>query len=297
MNDFDQYVKQQAEKEKNEIPESVKNKIEQTLAQLPEKENKMTHIRLFPRVAAAAACVIFVMVFLLPNVSSSYAHALEQVPVIGSIIRVITVRNYFYSDQGHEMNISVPEIEGTDSDAVDDINNNINELTYAVVNQFYKDLEATQGEGYGAVNIGYTVQTNTRRWFTMKISVTETAASSNRYYVFYHIDKETGKIVKLSDLFKTDRYCEILISEIKKQMESRMASDENVKYWINDSEIGEDFVTADDSRNFYWNKNGDLVLVFDKYEVGPGSTGTPEFTVGKEVIKDILKPEYLNMTF
>ncbi|MBR7132114.1 MAG: DUF3298 domain-containing protein, partial [Clostridia bacterium] len=44
--------------------------------------------------------------------------------------------------------------------------------------------------------------------------------------------------------------------------------------------------------NFYWNENGDLVIIFDEYEVGPGSMGTPEFVIDRDVIKDILKSEF-----
>ena len=62
-------------------------------------------------------------------------------------------------------------------------------------------------------------------------------------------------------------------------------------YWINDEFIGEDPITVSPDHNFYINNKGDLVIVFDKYEVGPGSMGTPEFIIEKEIINDILKPE------
>lgn len=39
-------------------------------------------------------------------------------------------------------------------------------------------------------------------------------------------------------------------------------------------------------------KDGNIVIVFDKYEVAPGSMGTPEFVIEKGSISDILKPEY-----
>ena len=51
-----------------------------------------------------------------------YAQALEKIPVIGSILRVVTIRNYFYSDDYHQMDIDVPKIEGNESSAADYIN-------------------------------------------------------------------------------------------------------------------------------------------------------------------------------
>ena len=35
--------------------------------------------------------------------------------------------------------------------------------------------------------------------------------------------------------------------------------------------------------------------LFDKYEVGPGSMGTPEFVIEKDVIGDILRKEFENV--
>ena len=292
MNDFDKYIKYKAAEEQTDIPDSVKNRIEQTLADLPEKKPVIKQIRIFPRIAAVAACFIFITLFLLPNVSIAYAQTLEQIPVIGDIVRVVTIRNYFYADDKHEMNIEVPQIEGEDSEAVDYINKDVGELTTALVNQFYKDLEITGNNGYGSIHVDYEATTNTDRWFTLKLSVRETAASSNTYFEFYHIDKKQGKIVELGDLFNTDQFSDILVAEIKMQMKEQMANDENISYWINNSGIGEEFATVSADHNFYWNENGDLVIIFDEYEVGPGSMGTPEFVIDRDVIKDILKSEF-----
>lgn len=292
MNDFDKYIKSKAAQEQTEIPDSVKNRIEQTLADLPEKKPVIKQIRILPRIAAAAACFIFITLFLLPNVSVAYAQALEQIPVIGDIVQVVTIRNYFYADDKHEMDIDVPQIEGEDSEAVDYINKDVSELTTALVNQFYKDLEITGNNGYGSIHVDYEATMNTDRWFTLKLSVIETAASSNTYFEFYHIDKKQGKIVELGDLFNTDKFSDILVAEIKMQMQEQMANDENISYWINNSGIGEEFATVSADHNFYWNENGDLVIIFDEYEVGPGSMGTPEFVIDRDVIKDILKSEF-----
>lgn len=291
MNDFDKYLKSEAQKEQTEVPESVKIRIEQTLADLPEKESSVKEFRVLPRIAAVAACFIFVLLFLLPNVSVSYARALEKIPVIGDIVRVVTIRNYYYSDGNHEMDIDVPKVEGDDS-AADYINKDVSALTSALVNQFYKDLELSNNSGYGSVNVDYEVVSNTQRWFTLKLHVTEIAASSNSYYVFYHIDKKLGRIVELGDLFKTDKYSDVLTKDIKKQMKERMAQDKNIWYWVNDSEIGEEFASVKADSNFYWNQDGNIVIVFDKYEVGSGSMGTPEFVIEKERIKNILKPDF-----
>ena len=292
MNDFDKYIKSEVAKEQTDIPDSVKNRIEQTLVDLPEKKPVKKQIRILPRIAASAACFVFIILFLLPNVSVTYAQALEQLPVIGDLVRVVTIRNYYYDDNHWKMDINIPQIESEDSKSVDYINKDVSELTTALINRFYEDLEINGNKGYGSLNVDYEVVTNTDSWFTLKLTVCQTAASSNTYFKFYHIDKNQGKIVELGDLFNTDKFSDSLVAEIKKQMQEQMANDENISYWINNSEIGEEFATVSADHNFYWNENGDLVIIFDEYEVGPGSMGTPEFVIDRDVIKDILKSEF-----
>lgn len=292
MNDFDKYIKSEVAKEQTDIPDSVKNRIEQTLVDLPEKKPVKKQIRILPRIAASAACFVFIILFLLPNVSVTYAQALEQLPVIGDLVRVVTIRNYYYDDNHWKMDINIPQIESEDSKSVDYINKDVSELTTALINRFYEDLEINGNKGYGSLNVDYEVVTNTDSWFTLKLTVCQTAASSNTYFKFYHIDKNQGKIVELGDLFNTDKFSDSLVAEIKKQMQEQMANDENISYWINNSGIGEEFATVSADDNFYWNENGDLVIIFDKYEVGPGSMGTPEFVIDKGVIRDLLKSEF-----
>lgn len=292
MNDFDKYIKSEVAKEQTDIPDSVKNRIEQTLVDLPEKKPVKKQIRILPRIAASAACFVFIILFLLPNVSVTYAQALEQLPVIGDLVRVVTIRNYYYDDNHWKMDINIPQIESEDSKSVDYINKDVSELTTALINRFYEDLEINGNKGYGSLNVDYEVVTNTDSWFTLKLTVCQTAASSNTYFKFYHIDKNQGKIVELGDLFNTDKFSDSLVAEIKKQMQEQMANDENISYWINTSGIGEEFASVSADHNFYWNENGDLVIIFDKYEVGPGSMGTPEFVIDKGVIRDILKSEF-----
>ena len=297
MNDFDKYIKSMASEENTDIPDSVKNKIEETLAALPEKNIHIKKTKILPRIAATAACFIFVIFFLLPNVSVAYAEAFEEIPIIGRLIKVITVRNYFYSDDYHEMDIDVPKVSGEDGDAADYINNDVNKLTDTLVKQFYKDLDSIGDSGHSSIYVDYETVTNTESWFTLKMRVHEAAGSSNTYYKYYHIDKKSGKIIKLSDLSEDEGFLETLEKEIKRQMQSQMDNDSSKIYWLDDSVIGKDYVAVTPEHNFFWNENGDLVIVFDKYEVAPGAMGTPEFTVDKALISDMLKSEYKNMPF
>ncbi len=292
MNDFDKIIKQKIEEEDISVPDVVKERIDKALSDLPEKESKPRKTKFLPKIAAVAACFVLICFVVLPNCSTTYAHALEKVPLIGSFVRVVTIRNYFYSDGKHDMDIDVPAIESEKGDAVDFINKDVDELTKILADRFNKEVEEVGDKGHSGIFVDYDVVTNTDRWFTLRIRVHEAAGSSNTYYKFYHIDKTTGKIVTLKDLFTTEDFSSVLETEIKRQMKEIMAADHDKLYWVDRAEIGYDFVNLDNSHNFYWNENGDLVIAFDKYEVAPGYMGTPEFAIKKDTIKDILKEEY-----
>lgn len=303
MNDFDKYFKNKAAEEQTDIPSGIRNKIEETLDNLPEKpvnnkkkksaDNKK--IRILPRITATAACFVFIALFLLPNVSVIYAKAIEKVPLIGDIVRVITVRNYFYSDENHEMDIDVPKVENENSEAADYINKNVDELTSELVAKFYEDLEITGNNGHGSIYVDYETVTNNNKWFTLKIKVYEVAGSSNTYYKYYHINKQTGKTVKLGDMVINNQAYDVLNNEIQRQMRKAMAEDSNIIYWIEDSIIGTDIVAVTPDHNFYWNENGELVISFNKYEVAPGSMGTPEFVIKNDILDKTLKKEFRNL--
>lgn len=292
MNDFDQYIKRKVSEESVDIPESVQQKIEETIAGLPEKSAKHKKVRVFPRIAAAAACFLFVIIFALPNMSVVYAKALEKIPVIGEIVRVVTIRNYTYSDAMHEMNIDVPKVEKEDGEEFDPINEAVKDLTDTLVQRFYEELKTVGDKGHGGIYVYYETVTNTADWFTLKLQVLETAGSSNNYYKYYHVNRQTSQIVCLGDLFEDEKCYAIMKAEIEKQMKAAMAEDSSLIYWTSDSVMGENCLTITGEHNFYWNEEGDLVIPFDKYEVSPGYMGTPEFVIDKDIIKDSMKKEY-----
>lgn len=292
MNRFDKYLKHRAEGEKREVPEAVREKIERTFELLEEREQAAKRIRVAPRIAVAAAGFLLVTLFLLPNVSTAYAETLERIPVIGDIVKVITIRNYFYSDEYHEMDIDVPEITGAEGEAVDFINKDVKALTEELLHRFYEEVEMVGDEGHGAIYVDYETVTNTDVWFTLKLMVHEASGSSNTYFKYYHIDKRAGKIVRLGDLAESEDFYAILEQEIKRQMREQMEQNSDMFYWVDDNVMGKEFISLNQDHNFYWDENGNLVIVFDKYEVAPGFMGTSEFVVEKGIIKEALKRRY-----
>lgn len=266
------------------------------------KEGKQSRKKkAFGRFAAGIAAAAVLAVVILPNVSPRAAYAMSQIPVLGNVIKVITVREYDYESERFEAQITEAQLlqEETDnqSDAVTEktnesiekINLDIGTMTERLIQKFEEDVAT--GESYGGVYVNPEVVTDTDQWFTIRIDVAEIAGSGTQYQYYYHIDKTTGAIASLKDLFQEGADYMTPISEnIKKQMRERMAEDENLVYWVDYEEVPDwNFQSIREDQNFYLNENGQLVICFDEYEVAPGYMGLVEFTIEDEAIADILK--------
>lgn len=290
MDISDQTLKSLLESGRVEPDEETDGRLDAFLQNLPEPEKTVR--RKAPKAArraaawiAAAAC-IFV---LLLNVNPAIAHAMAEVPVLGELVKVITIRSYFYDDGEHTADIKVPEItEEDESNDVSEINEDIRELTDRLIAEFQ---ERIGDGGYGYVGVDYEIVTDTAEWFTLKLMVSEVAGSGgNICNKYYHIDRATGETIQLSDLFSDSGYVRAISENIKEQMKARMAADDSLVYFLDSPENEEwDFYLIDENQNFYFNENGEMVIVYDKYEVAPGSMGCPEFVVDRSVYERYLK--------
>ena len=148
-----------------------------------------------------------------------------------------------------------------------------------------------RGEGYHGLHVSQEVVTDNERYYTVKLSVLETEASGYENNQFYTIDKQTGNVVTLEDLFvEGSDYISAISENIKTQMQEQMAADEGVIYFLDNDDMPEfNFQGITEQTNFYFNEKDELVIAFDEYEVAPGSMGAPEFVIPQEVTAAILK--------
>ena len=277
MDRFDEILKERAREEPFPLPEDYAGRVFQTCAAL--EETPVKHRRA-PRwgLWMAAALALFIAV---PNASPAAAAALADVPVLGTIVELVTFRSWTYDDGHASADVTVPELDG--SAAAREVSDQVRAYTDQLIGQFQTDCEAL-GEGYKSLDVTSSVVTDSDSWFTLRVDAVETQASGYQFSRFYHIDKATGQVVTLRDLFREDAdYVTPLSEEVRRQMEQRMAADESVRYFP------EEFSAIDPEQNFYFNGEGELVLVFDEYTVAPGSMGMPEFTIPAEVYGGLLK--------
>ena len=237
--------------------------------------------------AAAAAALVLVIV---PNTSAEAAYAMEQIPILGDVIRAVTIRNYQYEDENFLADIEEVRLENVKMEgSIQTINESIEEMTDRLIARFEEQVE--QGEGHSGIYAGHEVVTDTDTWFTLRIHVTEIEASGFQYQYYYHIDKTTGEIATLKDLFREGAdYITPISENIKEQMREQMQADESKVYWVDSKEeMGHQFEAVKADQNFYVNQNGQIVICFDEYEVAPGYMGLVEFTVDEEAVAAIRK--------
>ena len=290
MNFFeDRKIKKIARDEDIKAPDKYLKSVERTLNDLKNNEEKIkpiwSNIRKF-NYAIAMAMLMFV---LLTNVSPKFAYAMQELPIIGDIVKVITIRNYFDKDGNSEIEMEIPNIKNdnnSQSQTNENVNEDVNQLTQNILDKFYAEENS---ENHLSIKVKSDVIENNKYWFTLKLTIYEVAASSDLKYKYYNIDKRTDEIVKLSDLFDDENYKKAISEEIKKQMVSRMEKDKDVVYWIDEENEEWSFSMIEDNQNFYFSNKGNIVIAFDKYEVGPGATGAPEFEINKQIYEKYLK--------
>ena len=288
--DLQQMLKEKYEE--IEVPKEAKERIKMGMEQAKKAKQKNRKMIYFRRaglgVAAACLCVVA-----LPNISSGTAYALQKIPVIGSIAKVVTFRDYTDNTNDFEASVEVPQITDTAENAkeIEQTNKTIEEYADEMIAQYEKELKETEGLGKCELKSIYQVIREDEQDLVLEIDTEVVMASGAQYKKVFNIDKNTGKIKKLADYFKEDsNYIDVLTKEIKRQMREQMKEDDEKIYFL-DSDDGldeMDFKKLPEDADFYFDTDGNLVVLFDEYEVAPGYMGAVSFTINESVFEALL---------
>ncbi len=231
---------------------------------------------------------MFCMTVIFANTVTAYS---ADKTVINEKYRVTTTGCYKYRDMYNTARIEIPKIiNKTGIRGVAEVNKEVRFYTNGLIGTFEANI-VTPAEGknmptgFHSFETTWAVIVNSPAWFTLKISSLEIMAGGSNFYKYYNIDKATGEYVKIGGLFKEGSdYIGIISRNIISQMMARMDADEDAVYWIAGDNA---FIAIKPDQNYYFNDNGELVIVFDEYEVAPGSMGSPEFVIPGSAISDI----------
>ncbi|MBQ8925646.1 MAG: DUF3298 domain-containing protein [Clostridia bacterium] len=292
----DETIRRMAREEKARavVPDHVRSAVEETLASLPETpETKVLEMpkRRHWKLPATIAAAFLALFLILPNTGAPVAHALSEIPVLGTVFQAVTFREYAEQTDTTDVSVKTPKVasDGKGKEAADAVSEEIDKMNEAAVAKFKQDHA---DGGYGSLDIYYDVAADTDRWYTVRVVREETAASGAVETDYYTFDKTTGDLVILSDLFEKDEYIAHISENIKEQMRAQMKKDDSVSYFLDSDMPDEDFSEIDPNQDFYIAEDGSLVVCFDEYEVAPGSMGTVSFRIPQSVYRSDLKPEY-----
>ncbi len=251
------------------------------------------------KIGGVAVAVVLLFTLTL-NLSPSVAHALADVPVIKSIVNVLTFREYRINEATYDADIKVPGVKGLENKELQDsLNNKYLEENKKLYQDFVRDMDDMKANGGGClgVNSGYEIKTDNDQILSIARWEVTTMASSSTTMKYDTIDKQKEILITLPSLFKDESYIKVISENIKEQMRKQMKADPNKIFWV--TGVGEEpgfetFEQIDREQNFYINDNGKLVISFDKYEAAPGYMGVVEFVIPTEVIsKNLVSNEYI----
>ncbi len=235
----------------------------------------------------SALMIVFLACFLL-NCMPTLALALETVPVLGQAVRIVNLRTYSWNWGSSGVSVQVPVLDGDPSAA-----GALEEKTEELIRQMqehFREYASRKYQGYTAEDAAYEVIRDDDTLLALCFRITINAGGSVDYNRYLTLDRQAGQVLELEDLFQPgSNYIFPISREIRAQMEEQSNAG-GADYFLpggiwSDEEC---FKSIAPDQNFYINDENQLVIVFDEYEVAPGSMGTPEFVIPADCLDGLL---------
>lgn len=271
--------------DETEIPDELAERIQMEIKRQDSKRRKAVFWNLgFRRgLAAAAAAVVLFTTGL--NTSTVFAETVGNLPVIGAVARVLTFRSYETEDEDLKISVEIPSIEMISED-FSDLEKSVNEEILRLCEQYAQEAR-TRAEEYRKafldtggteeewaahnieIRVWYEVKSQTENYLSLAIIGTENWNNANNQIRYYNFDLKKRTLATLADVLG-ENYKQIADDAIRSQMEERKA--DGAVYF-------DDFEGINEDTPFYINESGNPVIVFEAYEIAPGSEGQQEFEI------------------
>ena len=280
-------------KELNDVVKDAIKKNERNEGSLHMKNKNRRSIVLQKSLLSAAAVLLCFTLAL--NTSEVFAENAGDVPVLGVLAKVLTVRTYETTQDNKNISVKVPEINSSESNEfVTDINKEINVIVDAYTADAQSRLEADKeaflttggteeewAERDLDIHVDYEVKYQKENLLSLVLTANESWYGAYDLTYYYNINLEEDKNLTLVDVLGSN-YITIANESIISEMKARVEENSDYVYWgVTDEEDSEitGFTSVDENTKFYLNEEGKVVISFDKYEVAPGFMGKQEFII------------------
>lgn len=292
------------------------SQIDERFIEEAEKEMERKKIKKFPiRYFSSAVAACFCLLLLLPNLSKETAYALQSIPGIGSYFQLITFRKYSFEDGNHKAEVVVPKLaqgkdkkgtadkgqsterenlsqegetaslaakESEKSNSAQEINFDIEKKTDELIVQFKQEMQDSE---FKNLSVSSQVILDSKDYYVLALSALQQEGDSFTQNHYYTMNKHSGKLLQLSELFPENAdYQKLLSDEVISQMKAHNQKGD-YPYFIQDGEDDQGFMEVEKNQSFYINGEGKLVLVFSQGEVAPMAQGEQQFIMPESIWK------------
>ncbi len=232
-----------------------------------------------------AACLALLVVAL--NTNPAFAAAAAEVPVVGQLCQVLTVRSFDWEENGLVVHVHQPAIED-DSPLSQQINQEIQERVDAHVaemEQIWKEYRESFLKTGGTeeewndrtmeVDVSYEIKSQSEERLSFVVTLSQNAFNYSQTQDFYNIDLKEYRNITLEELLG-EGWVERCNQSIQEQIAQRQES-ESFDYYFPADQGG--FTAVDENTSFYIRSDGVAVVVFPKYAIAAGAAGVQEFPI------------------
>lgn len=227
--------------EEIEIPAELSKRVEKAISQYDDRLNKRTFFsgrKILYRTAGVCAAAGVVLFTLSVNTSTVFAKAVGEIPILGSLARLVTFRSYTEETDAVKMTVEIPSLEiiAADTESLaQEVNQQIHNLCEEYAKEAMQRAEeyrlaflATGGtqqeweEHHLEFNVGYDIKAQTEEYLSFSIWGDENWSSAGDTINYYTMDLANMKMLTLEDLLG-ENYIEIANDCIYKQMKDMEA--------------------------------------------------------------------------
>lgn len=287
---------EKAKKKYESIP--VSDRLEETVeksiqaAKLLNKEPKTqkSNSKIFYKWGLGIAAGLLLGFTFMVNVNTAFAAELQEIPVIGVLVRLVNIQSYQEQTEDFGISVSVPSLEQIgreNGNFSKKVNQEISDMCLNYVKDAkqraleYKQAFMETGgtiEEWKAHNIqitvGYEIKSQSDNYLSFEVSGTENWSSAYGETKYYNLDLKNMQYITLKDLLGED-YVNIANNTIREQIAERTKSGKETFFTAEEG----GFQSIEVSQQFYINQADNPVIVFDKYTIAPGAMGNVEFEI------------------